>query len=152
MNSVVLAGRLTADPDLRTTSNGIEVTSFCIAVKKEFAKQGEQECDFINVTAWRKTAAFINKYFSKGDGIVLKGRIQTGSYQTNTGEKRYTTDVLAENVEFPQGKKGSGESQSAESTTAYPNVPAAGIPQSNSVPIPESGNSQEFPLDDDLPF
>lgn len=151
MNSVILTGRLTVDPDLKTTVSGVEYVKFGLAVKRDFAKDGEQECDFINITVWRKTAVFINKYFSKGDGIVLKGRIQTGTYQTNTGEKRYTTDVLAENVEFPLGKKGSGDSQTA-TNAAYPNVTAAGIPQSNSVPIPESGNPQELPLDDDLPF
>lgn len=105
MNNVILAGRLTADPELKTTQNGIEFTKFSVAVKRDYSKDNNQPSDFINITAWRQTAAFICKYFAKGDGIVLSGKIQTGSYQTNTGEKRYTTEVIAEHVEFPLGKR-----------------------------------------------
>ena len=113
----------------------------------------DYQSDFINITAWRQTAAFICKYFAKGDGIVLSGKIQTGSYQTNTGEKRYTTEVIAEHVEFPLGKK-SGNGQSNNSS--YPEVAAAGLPhyapapaQSN-VSVPEA--NEPLPFDDDLPF
>lgn len=153
MNNVILAGRLTADPELKTTQNGIEFTKFSIAVKRNFSKDDNQQSDFVNIAAWRQTAAFICKYFAKGDGIVLSGKIQTGSYQTNTGEKRYTTEVIAEHVEFPLSKK-SGNNQSNNS--GYPDVPATGLPhytpapaQSN-VSVPEA--NEPLPFDDDLPF
>ena len=148
-----MAGRLTADPELKTTQNGIEFTKFSVAVKRDYSKDNNQPSDFINITAWRQTAAFICKYFAKGDGIVLSGKIQTGSYQTNTGEKRYTTEVIAEHVEFPLGKR-SGNGQS--NTSVYPEVAAAGLPhyapapaQSN-VSVPEA--NEPLPFDDDLPF
>ena len=151
MNNVILAGRLTADPELRITSSGIEFVKFQIAVRRDYSKSNNQDSDFINISAWRKTAVFINRYFSKGDGIVLNGKIQTGSYQTNTGEKRYTTEVIVDNAEFPLGKK-SGNSQLDNS--AYPDVPTAALPhyspaQSN-VSVPQT--NEPLPLDDDLPF
>lgn len=151
MNNVILAGRLTADPELKTTQNGVEFTKFSIAVRRDYSKDNNQQSDFINITAWRQTAAFICSYFAKGDGIVLSGKIQTGSYQTSTGEKRYTTEVVAEHVEFPLSKK-SGNTQSNNS--GYPDVPAAGLPQRSSAarnaPVPEANTP--FPFDDDLPF
>ena len=153
MNNVILAGRLTADPELKTTQNGIEFTKFSVAVKRDYSKDNNQQSDFINITAWRQTAAFICKYFAKGDGIVLSGKIQTGSYQTNTGEKRYTTEVIAEHVEFPLGKK-SGNNQSNNSS--YPEVAAAGLPHyapapaQSHVSVPEA--NEPLPFDDDLPF
>lgn len=152
MNNVVLAGRLSSDTELKTTSSGKEYVKFGLAVKRDFAKDGQQDCDFINITAWGKTAVFVNQYFSKGDGIVLSGKIQTGSYTDNNGNKRYTTEVMADRVEFPQGKKGTGNSQNTTNYDYTPNAPTANTPQNNSVPIPESGNTQELPLDDDLPF
>lgn len=153
MNNVILAGRLTADPELKTTQSGIEFTKFSIAVKRDYSKDGNDQSDFINITAWRQTAAFICKYFSKGDGIVLSGKIQTGSYQTNTGEKRYTTDVIADKVEFPLGKRsGNGPHNNAEYN--FPDVPAAALPKqssnSSNIAVPES--TDPLPYDDDLPF
>lgn len=149
MNNVILAGRLTADPELKTTQNGVEFTKVSIAVKRDFSKDGNQQSDFINIAAWRQTAAFICNYFAKGDGIVLSGKIQTGSYQTNTGEKKYTTEVIADHVEFPLGKK---SGNNLPNTSAYSDVPAAGLPHntSSAASMPES--DVPLPLDDDLPF
>lgn len=152
MNNVILAGRLTVDPELKTTQNGIEFTRFSVAVKRDYSKDNNRQSDFINIAAWRQTAAFICKYFAKGDGIVLNGKIQTGSYQTNTGEKRYTTEVLAEHVEFPIGKKSENSQPGNPSYT--PDVPVAGLPQytssGNNVYVPDSADP--LPIDDDLPF
>lgn len=120
MNNVQLIGRLTADPELKTTQSGISVTRFSIAVDRRYTKQGEEkQTDFISVIAWRQPAEFICKYFSKGNRIALTGRIQTGSYTDKDGNKRYTFDVVADNVEFCEPKK-SGENNSSGQTRTDP--------------------------------
>lgn len=106
MNNVSLIGRLTADPELKHTQSGIANVRFNIAVDRNFVKQGEErQTDFITIVAWRQTAEFICKYFTKGQRIALTGRIQTGSYTDKDGNKRYTFDVVADNVEFCEPKK-----------------------------------------------
>lgn len=136
LNKVVLMGRLTKDPEIRYTSeNNIPVARFTIAVDRRIAKQGaEKQTDFINCTAWNKTAEFINNYFVKGKAMVLVGRIQTGSYENQEGKKVYTTDVVADEVYF-------GDSKSSE--TSKPQVNTA-----------ESTGEGFFPVDsdDELPF
>lgn len=105
MNNVSLIGRLTGTPELKRTQSGLAYTRFSIAVDRPFVKQGEErQTDFINIVAWGKTAEFVCKYFEKGRRMALTGRIQTGSYTDNNGGKRYTTDVVAENVEFCDSK------------------------------------------------
>lgn len=98
MNRTILMGRLTKDPEMRYTPNGVAVTNFTIAVDRKFSK--EKEADFINCVAWNKTAEFIAQYFTKGKQILLEGRIQVRSYETDSGEKRWVTEVVAEQVEF----------------------------------------------------
>lgn len=111
MNNVSLIGRLTADPELKRTQSDLAYTRFSIAVDRQFTKQGEEkQADFINITAWRKTAEFICKYFNKGQRIALNGHIQTSSYTDKDGNKRYTFDVVADNVEFCEAKKQSDNS------------------------------------------
>lgn len=105
MNNVCLVGRLTRDPDVRCAQSGIAVTRFNIAIDRRFKKDGEQTTDFINCISFGKTAEFIEKYFSKGQRIGLTGRIQTGSYTSKEGQRVYTTDVIAENVEFVESKR-----------------------------------------------
>ena len=106
MNNVSLIGRLTADPELRRTQSGLATTRFTVAVDRRFAKQGEEkQTDFINIVAWRQTAEFICKYFTKGQRIALTGSIQTGSYTANDGSKRYTFDVVADGVELTEKKQ-----------------------------------------------
>lgn len=104
MNKVILIGRLTADPVLRQTQNGIASCHFNIAVNRRFADKnsGERQADFISCTAWRQTAEFISKYFSKGKMILIEGSIRTGSYQDKkySDVTHYTMDVLVENAEF----------------------------------------------------
>lgn len=111
MNSVQLVGRFTHDPDVRYTNGGATVARFSVAVDRRFAKEGEQTADFINVVAFGKTAEFIEKYFHKGNRIGIVGRIQTGSYRNKEGATVYTTDVVAENVEFVESKGGNNKQQ-----------------------------------------
>jgi single-strand DNA-binding protein len=102
MNLVVIKGRIARMDDLRYTQSGTAVISFSVAVDRRFSK--EKEADFINVTAWQKTAEFIAQYFAKGQEILINGRLQVSSYDKD-GEKRYKTEVIAENVEFCGSKK-----------------------------------------------
>ena len=105
-NKVILGGRLTADPELKTTTTGVSVTSFSIAVNRRFSgKNGEDnQADFINVTAWRQTAEFITRYFRKASSICVVGTIQTRSWTDNQGQKRYTTEVVADEAYFVDAK------------------------------------------------
>ncbi|HZJ57498.1 MAG TPA: single-stranded DNA-binding protein [Clostridia bacterium] len=101
LNKVVLIGRLTRDPELRYTSSGIAVTRFTLAVDRNFTnQQGEREADFIPIVVWRGQAESSAKYLSKGRLVAVSGRIQTGSYDTPEGQRRYTTDVVADDVRF----------------------------------------------------
>lgn len=101
MNKAILVGNLAADPEFKTTQNGISYVSFRIACQRRYAnQQGVREADFINCCAWRQTAEFIHKYFIKGNKIGVEGSIQTRSYDAQDGSKRYVTEVLVENAEF----------------------------------------------------
>lgn len=108
INSVVLMGRLTADPELKNTNSGIEVCSFSVAVERSYkSDNGEKQTDFINVTAWRQSAAFISKYFRKGQMIAIEGSIQTRSYEDKNGNKRTAFEVVVEHASFCGGKSDS---------------------------------------------
>jgi len=100
MNRIILIGRLTHDPESRMTQTGIACTRFNLAVNRPKKEDGTQQADFINCVAWRKQAENIAKYCKKGSQIALEGRIQTGSYEAQDGTKRYTTDVIVDNVTF----------------------------------------------------
>ena len=113
INCAVIMGRLVADPELRTTTGGISVTSFCVAVDRNYVKPGEErQADFINVVAWRQTADFVTRYFRKGSMIAVQGSIQTRSYEDRTGAKRTAVEIVADNVSFC----GSKSSDSAQGT------------------------------------
>ena len=104
MNKVCLIGRITRDPELRYTSSNIPSVRFTLAVNRTFQNQnGEREADFINIVAWRNQAENVKKYVSKGSLVAVEGRIQTGSYDKD-GQKVYTTDVVADNVQFLESK------------------------------------------------
>lgn len=106
MNKVILLGRLTRDVDIRHTQNNTLVASFTLAVNRRFVREGEErQADFINIVAWNKTAEFASKYFSKGKQISLVGRLQNRSYEDDKGNKRYVTEVIAEEVFFADTKK-----------------------------------------------
>ena len=134
MNKVILIGRTTADIELKMLSNQNVVTNFCLAVDREVSKDGEKETDFIDVTAWNKTAEFVTKNFVKGKMIIVIGRITTRSWETQDGNRAYATEVIANEVNF-------GESKSSQQTAAQP---------------PMQDDDDDFtPLDeedDDLPF
>ena len=101
MNNVTLIGRICNDIEMKTTTNGVEVISFCLAVDRKFKNaNGEKQTDFINIVAWRKTAEFIYKYFSKGQQIAITGNIQTRNYEDKQGNKRTAFEVIADTVYF----------------------------------------------------
>lgn len=151
MNVVALMGRLVADPELRHTPSNVAVCRFTIAVDRSYNKPGaERQADFITIVAWRGTAEFVCKYFTKGQMVAVTGEIQTGSYTDNNGAKRYTFEVVASNVNFTESRK-SGNTQTAgdsyqNSTPAPYNEPAQTF---------SSGSREDFfevAGDDDLPF
>jgi len=161
LNIVVLMGRLTADPELRTTPNGISVCRFTLAVDRNYAKQGtERQTDFINCTAWRQTAEFVSRYFVKGQLVAVNGSIQTGSYTDNNGNKKYTTDVIVDNVNFTGDRRDGGNTRSGSySGNSYqPNNSGNAYnsaPRQDPAPTYSGGSASDFeemPFDDDLPF
>lgn len=148
MNRVVLVGRLTRDPEMRTTSSGISQTRFTLAVNRRTAGQnGEREADFISCVAWRGTAEAIAKYLTKGRELAVEGRIQTGSYDAQDGTKRYTTDVVVDNFTFI----GSGNGSTAP--TYQNNGASNDIATTDISEDPFKDFGSEVALsDDDLPF
>ena len=131
-------GRITAEPELKTTNSGVSVVSFNIAVDRNYCKQGEErETDFINIVAWRNTAEFICKYFAKGQLIVLEGSLQTRTYQDRDGNNRTVTEVVADNVFF------TGDKREKNNTQATPEPQPANY---------EQNDFEELPDNDDLPF
>jgi single-strand DNA-binding protein len=147
LNKVVLCGRLTADPELKQTTNGIAVVSFSLAVNRRFTRgadgQNNSQADFINCVAWRQTAEFISRYFKKGSSLCVTGSIQTRTWNDNTGAKRYATDVVVDEAMFVDSR--------AESTGSASYVPDAyGSPSYSSGA--EAPNFEEIKTDDDLPF
>ena len=109
LNVVVIMGRLTATPELKTTSGGISVSSFKVAVDRAYQSGGEKQTDFISCTAWRQNAEFISKYFVKGQMIALKGTLQQKSFTDKDGNKRTTYDVVVDTADFCGGKQESKE-------------------------------------------
>ena len=157
MNKVILIGRLTRDPEMRTTASGMSVTRFSVAVNRTYQDQnGERGVDYINCVAWRKQAENIAKYCTKGTQVAIDGRIQTGSYDAQDGSKRYTTDIICDNVTF-LGSKGDNNGSSynnnfnAQNDAFHEseiNMPTSDISED---PFKDFGN--EIALsDDDLPF
>lgn len=110
LNRAILQGRLVADPELRRTQSGVAVVSFRIACDRDYKSKdpNAQNADFINIVAWRQTAEFISRYFTKGSMILVDGRIQARDYTDNNGNRRYITEVVAENVNFAASRRESG--------------------------------------------
>ena len=120
MNRVELIGRITRDPELRYTGSNIATTRFTLAVNRPFQGQnGEQGTDFINIVVWRKQAENVKKYCSKGSLVAVEGRIQTGSYEKD-GQRVYTTDVVADSVQFLESKAQSENRMSSETSDLSP--------------------------------
>ena len=143
INSVIIMGRLTYDPELRTTPNGISVVRFQVAWDINFSRSGEdKKTDFIDVTAWRQTAEFVSRYFRKGSMIAVEGSIQTDNFTDKDGNKRKSVQVVANNVSFCGSKAESG-------TTSNPvfSQPAPSYASADNSDFEEISDD-----DDDLPF
>ncbi len=152
LNCAVLMGRLVADPELRTTTSGISVTSFRIAVERSFVRQGEErQADFIDIVAWRQTAEFVSRYFRKGSMIAVQGSIQTRSYEDKQGNKRTAVEVVADNVSFCGSK---AESGTTGGNRPYENAaPAAPAAPAATYASGGMGDFESIEDDDDsLPF
>ena len=137
-NIVVLTGRLTDDPELKTTPAGIPVTSFSIAVDRRYKQGEEKQTDFINIVAWRSSAEFICKYFKKGSMIGIEGSIQTRKYTDKNGINRTAFEVVAKDVQFVESKRDSAASPANATPTAFSNA--------------DDNDFIEISADDDLPF
>ncbi len=149
-NKVILIGNLVADPQLKPTPKGVQVTSFRIAVGRKFAKETDEvKADFINIVAWRKSAEFVAKYFNKGKSILVEGQLQSRSYTANDGTNRYVTEVVADNVGFVDSVASSGNRRSegtyygAEPTSMGMGTVTRGVSEAN---------FEEVAAEDDLPF
>lgn len=104
LNEIILQGRLTDTPELKTTNSGKNVCSFTLAVERDFSTDGEKITDFINIVTWNKTAEFVSRHFAKGKQMIAKGSLQTRKYQTQNGENRTATEVVADKVYFAGDK------------------------------------------------
>lgn len=111
LNKIFLQGRLVADPDLRHTQSGVAVATFRLAVDRDFKDKntGERQADFINVVAWRQTGEFASRYFSKGRMAIVEGRLQSRTYDDKDGNRRYTTEVIADSIYFGDSKRDGDE-------------------------------------------
>ena len=147
-NKVILMGNMTADPELKQTQSGLSVCSFSIAVQRRFAKadQSQQTVDFINVVTWRQQAEFVSRYFKKGSNILVCGQLQTRTWNDNQGQKRYATEVIADEVTFGSSTNGTG-APAAQGGSYTPD--AYGAPSFNSA---SSAAFEEIPSDESLPF
>ncbi len=162
MNKVILIGNLTRDPELRTTTSGISVATFSVAVNRPFASaSGEREVDFLSCVVWRKQAENLVKYCGKGSSVAVEGRIQTRSYEAQDGSKRYVTEVVCDNVQFLQTRKSEQSSNNFANNNSF-NKPAgennfSNRPALNEDPFanmqdPFANNGDIDLTDDDLPF
>ena len=151
LNKVVLCGRLTADPELKQTQNGVAVVTFTLAVNRRFqSRTGDaaqaQQADFITLVAWRQTAEFISKFFKKGSALCVTGSIQTRSWQDNQGQRRYATEVVVDEAMFVDSRNEGGVAGGSYTPDAYSAAP------SFSTPASAAPNFEELKADDDLPF
>ena len=148
-NKVILIGNMTADPELKQTAAGISVCSFSIAINRRFTKgeQNQQTVDFINIVTWRQNAEFVSRYFKKGNPILICGQLQTRTWNDAQGQKRYATEVVADEVTFvspaangqaPAGQQGASYSPDAYGAQSFSNAGTASF--------------EEIPNDSDLPF
>ena len=138
LNSVCLMGRLTADPELKSTQSGVSVCNFRIAVDRTYTPKGqEKQTDFINIVTWRSTAEFVSRYFRKGQLVAVQGSIQTSQYTDLDGNKRTAFDVVADNVFFAEKKAESGETKQGAGYDHSPDI---------------QGDFEEIIGDESLPF
>ncbi len=151
LNKVVLAGRLTTDPELKQTTSGFSVVSVNLAINRRRARSAEQgdqqqQTDFITIVAWRQTAEFISKYFRKGSAICVTGSIQTRTWTDQQGQKRYATEVVVDEAMLVDSRNEGGDMGASYTTDAYTSAPSY---SSNAGSAP---NFEDHNTDDDLPF
>lgn len=147
LNKVILIGNLVADPELKKTQSGISVTSFRIAVGRRYSKDAEApQADFIDIVCWRSTAEFVTQYFTKGKPILVCGSIQSRTWTDQNGQKRYTVEVVADEVSFVERKT---DSQPRSTGTYYGEPPVTRSAEGSSVP---DASFVEVPTEEDLPF
>ena len=151
LNQIVLMGRLTRDPELRRTGSGVAVASFTLAVDRDFAAQGaEKETDFVDIVAWRNTAEFVSRFFTKGRMAVVTGRLQIRNWTDKEGNKRRSAEVVADNVYFGDSKRDGAAPGGFDQTPSYPQASAYQAP---AAPAPSaSGFSMLEDDDSELPF
>lgn len=133
LNKVIIGGRLTSEPELKTTQSGLSVVSFSVAVNRKTKRGEEQKADFFNVTAWRQTAEFVARYFKKGSSICIVGSLQNSTWTDQNGQKHSRTDIVADEVMFVDSKS---DNESVQSSYGQQVVP----------------KFEEIKTDDDLPF
>jgi single-strand DNA-binding protein len=159
LNRVILMGRLTAEPDYRTTPSGVSMARFTLAVERDFTGQNnERQTDFLDVVVWRQRADFVSKYFHKGQLVAVQGSIQVSSYTDREGNKRRSWDVVADQVYFAESRRDGGQQNNNYDYSRYDQMtpppaqtaPSYGEPASSY----QSGNDGDFTpvADDDLPF
>ena len=158
MNKVVLIGRLTRDPELRYTGNNTPVASFSLAVDRGFSsQQGEREADFINIVVWNKQAENVKNYLTKGSQVGIDGRIQTRTYDDQNGQKRYVTEVVANNVEFLGSKNSSNTMNNSANDAGLSPADFGDAPEPTGTDIGSNKAFADFGAsieisDDELPF
>ena len=130
LNHITIMGRLTRDPEMRTTQSGVAVASFTLAVDRDFGGRdgGEKQTDFIDCTAWRHTAEFVSKYFSKGRMAVVSGRLQIDNYTDNDGNKRKSAKVIADNIYFGDSKKDGATGSQSDEAASFTPAPSSFVP------------------------
>ena len=149
MNKAIIIGRLVRNPEMRTTSSGINSTTFTVAVSRNYTNpNGERDTDFLNCVAWRKQAENIAKYCNKGSQVAVEGRIQTRSYDAQDGTKRYVTEIIADNVTFLGTRGGNISSTDTDFTNNNSNIATTDITED---PFKDFGDEVAL-SDDDLPF
>ena len=153
LNHIVIMGRLTRDPELRRTGSGVAVTSFSLAVDRDFSNResGERETDFIDCVAWRQTGEFVSKYFAKGRMAVVSGRLQIRNWTDKEGNKRRTAEVIADNVYFGDSKR-DGDNGNASFSGAAPAAPSYGSYTAPGASAPASDFAMLEDDDAQLPF
>ena len=157
-NRVILMGRLTRDPELRTTPSGISMCRFSIAVDRQYQKQGEErQADFLDVICWRNTAEFVCKYFGKGKMIHIEGKLQNNNYTDQNGNKVYRNDIIADAVAFCGDKSGSSGGTSGSTDPprqAAPEKPKTqqSAPQPQQIELGDLGDFEEILSDGEVPF
>ncbi len=153
MNRTVIVGRLTRDPDLRYTPNGVAVANFTVAINRPFKNQdGEQEADFINCVAWRKQAENLSNYMKKGSQIGVDGRLQSRSYDGQDGKKVFVTEILAEQIQFLESKGQQSETSQQTQQNSY-QAPQQQSQTATAADSPFGKEGEQINIkDDDLPF